>query len=263
MRGPSWAMGQDRERSVRVPARSAPPARTATTRRAGHTAYADPARSQAVATPAAATSTRSPKVRLDHPLVGLDQSGRPLGDLLPVVQDEDLLRNPHHHLHVVLDDEDGLPLGPKLPDRFQQVVQERAVDPRGGLIQEDQLGIGHQDPDELQELLLAVGEVAGIFPLEAVELDEAEEVQGAVMGFPPLSPGDDEQVLQRRHLRKDPDDLEGAAHASEGDPVRRKAVDPLPLEADLSGVPPVNAGDEVEEGRLPRTGGADETEDAP
>src|SRR5213594_3793373 len=49
------------------------------------------------------------KIRFDDTLVGLNQTGRPLGDLLAVVEHEDGLAQPHDHLHVVLHQENGAP----------------------------------------------------------------------------------------------------------------------------------------------------------
>ena len=44
--------------------------------------------------------------RLDHALVALDLLGRALGDLLPVIEHGHAIRDPHHHLHIVLDHQD-------------------------------------------------------------------------------------------------------------------------------------------------------------
>src|SRR5919106_924557 len=49
----------------------------------------------------------STKVRLDDSRIPLDLGRLALGDLLPVVEDGYPIRDPHNHLHVVLDDEDG------------------------------------------------------------------------------------------------------------------------------------------------------------
>src|SRR5438105_15055402 len=46
------------------------------------------------------------EVRLNDPLGDLDEAGWPLGDLLAVVEHEHHLAEPHHDLHVVLDQDD-------------------------------------------------------------------------------------------------------------------------------------------------------------
>src|SRR5438309_6670296 len=66
--------------------------------------------------PSERTSGSASKVRLDDPLVGLDEAGWPLGDLLAVVEHEHHLAEPHHDLHVVLDQEDRAALVPQPGD---------------------------------------------------------------------------------------------------------------------------------------------------
>ena len=65
------------------------------------------------------------------------------------------------------------------PHSVEQLVEQGAVHARRGLVEQDQLGIGHEDADELHELLLAIGEVARELAGELLELDEAQELEGA------------------------------------------------------------------------------------
>src|SRR6185295_13705711 len=67
-------------------------------------------------------SASASKVRLDHALVRLDHPRRALGDLLAVVEHEHVLAEPHHDLHVVLDEQDRLALVAQPADRVEQVV---------------------------------------------------------------------------------------------------------------------------------------------
>src|SRR4029453_8638881 len=55
--------------------------------------------------PQCSLGRRLPEVGLDHALVLLDLLRRALSDLLAVVEHRHAVRNPHHHLHVVLDQE--------------------------------------------------------------------------------------------------------------------------------------------------------------
>src|SRR5713101_7677150 len=97
--------------------------------------------SQATSAASAATSPTSTaraaalatKVGLDHAFVALDGAGRAFGDLLAVVEDEDGLAEPHHDLHVVLDQQHGLALIAQAPDGVEQVVEQRAVHAGRGL----------------------------------------------------------------------------------------------------------------------------------
>src|SRR5437867_1177220 len=99
-----------------------------------------------------------------------------------MVQHKDLLTEIHDDLHVVLDDKDRLALTSKLPYGLQEIVKESAVDTRGRFVQENQIRIDHQDTGEFQESLLTIGEVAGKFAFELIELDEGEKLQRAAVG---------------------------------------------------------------------------------
>src|SRR3989338_6204646 len=74
-----------------------------------------------------------------------------LGDLLAVVEDEDGLAEPHDHLHVVLDEEHGPALVAQPADRVEQVVQQGPVHAGGGLVEEDQRAVAHEDAAELDK----------------------------------------------------------------------------------------------------------------
>src|SRR6266568_2113246 len=71
--------------------------------------------------PSGALLGRLPQVRLDDARVGPDLGGVALRDLLPVVEDDDLLRDAHDQSHVVLDEEDGDVLVQDLVDQLHQV----------------------------------------------------------------------------------------------------------------------------------------------
>ena len=71
----------------------------------------------------------------------------------------------------------------------------------------------------------------------------------------------DEDVLERGHVLEEPDVLERAAHAALRDRMRRLAGDVLAREDDLPRRGLVDAGEHVEERRLPRAVRADEADD--
>src|SRR6266508_4708337 len=142
MSGEWWMSGQPRERETRTPS----------------------------------SATLAAKISSNDTLVGLDHARRSLGQLLAVVEDEHGLAQPHHDLHVVLHQQHRLAPLAKGPHRVQELVEQRAVDAGGRLVEQDQLRIGHQDPDELDELLLTVGEVARELVCQPLELDEAQQL---------------------------------------------------------------------------------------
>src|SRR5881296_2683035 len=128
----------------------------------------------------AATSVLAAEIGLNDPLIGLDGARRSFGDLLAVVEDEYHLAESHDDLHVVLDEQ-------------------------------HQCRVGHEHAHELDELLLAVGEIAGVLAGQRPQPHEVQELAPAALGLAQRAARDDEQVLQRRQLGEDVDDLEGAA----------------------------------------------------
>ena len=180
-----------------------------------------------------------------------------------MVEDEDGLAESHHDLHVVLDEQHGLALVAQAADGVEQVVEQRAVHPRRGLVEQDQRRIAHEHAHELHELLLPVREVARVLVGEALELDEGEQVAGPRARGRVWSPRDDEQVLQRGQLGEHPDDLERAAHAAPGDLPGLEPLHPRAVEDHLPGVEALHARDAVVQRGLARAVGADEPIDPP
>src|SRR5215470_4935738 len=201
------------------------------------------------------------KIGFNHALVGLDDARAAFGQLLAVVEDEHRLAESHHHLHVVLYEKDGFAAIAQGAYRVQQIVQQGAVDAGRSLVEEDELGIGHEDTHELHELLLAVGEIAREFAGEALELDEGEQLLGPRPRRRVVVGGNHEEILQRGQLGEDADHLEGAADALVEDPVRLEPVQAPALEADLSLVDALHPRDAVEERGLARAVRPDEPVD--
>ena len=76
------------------------------------------------------------QVGFDHPRIGAHLLGRALGDLGAVVEDDDLVGDVHHHLHVVLDEKDGDATIADLEDQLAQLRLLGGVQAGGGLIQQ-------------------------------------------------------------------------------------------------------------------------------
>src|SRR5713226_7385077 len=112
MIGASWISGQPRERHASVATTTAKAAR-------------------------GTAATLATEVGFNDALVGLDDAGRSLGDLVAVVENEHDLAQPHHDLHVVLHEEHRLALVAGTADSLQQVVEERAVDAGRWLVEQD------------------------------------------------------------------------------------------------------------------------------
>src|SRR5262245_4801537 len=237
MIGASWISGQPRER---------------------HTSIATTTANATTGTPARSLPA---EVRFNDALVGLDDAGRAFGDLVAVVEDEHDLAQSHDDLHVVLDEQHGLALAAQTAHGVEQVVEKGAVDAGRRLVEQDQRRIAHEHPHELDELLLAIVQVAGVLAGQLLELHEGEQLAAPTLGDGPIAPGHDQEIFERRELGKHAGHLKGAAHALHRDLPRLQAVDALPLEENPAGVTALDAGDAVEHRRLPGAVRADEAVD--
>ena len=126
-----------------------------------------------------------------------------------------------------------MPAVAERPHRVEQLVEQGPVHPGRRLVEQDQLGIGHEHADELHQLLLAIGEIARELAGEPLELDEAQQLRARAPRACANRRGrHDQEVLERGQLGKDADDLEGPPDAEVEDLVGREAVDAPALEAD-------------------------------
>src|SRR2546422_5100399 len=145
------------------------------------------------------------EVGLENALVTRDLGGRPLGDLHTPVHDEDPLAVVHDHVHVVLDDHDRLALPLQPVDVIEQVLEQGSVHTGRRLVEQDQVGVGHERPRELQELLLPVGKAPAVLGAQMREVDERDELLGPRARDPigHVEPGHREHILEDRHLRSE------------------------------------------------------------
>ena len=200
------------------------------------------------------------QVRVQHALVSLDLGRGPAGDAASAREHEDRVAEAEHHRHVVLDDQERLPLPVQLSDHLDDVVDERRIDAAGRLVEHDQARVEHQDLRQLDELLLPEGQRGRPLVGEGPHPDEVEELLGplrlgaadGVRGE--LAPGEGperrDDVLEHGHLAEEPGDLERPPDAPVRALPRRQAVDRLPVEPDLAGVRRHRPVDDVEERRL-------------
>ena len=76
------------------------------------------------------------------------------------MQHGDAVGELHHHLHVVLDDQDGEILGDP-PHQLHGVVRLGRAHAGGRLVETEQLRLGRERDADLEIALLAVGEIGG------------------------------------------------------------------------------------------------------
>ncbi|MDV2480261.1 MAG: hypothetical protein RX317_08475, partial [bacterium] len=146
----------------------------------------------------------------------------------------------------MLDDDEALALVPKLEDKIEELVKQGPVDAGGRLIEEDDLGVEHENPDELKKPLLSVGEITGELVPEGVEVYEGQQLLSLVAVFSLTtfrSRGN--EVLISRQLGKNPIDLKRPADTSPGNLIGLEVRDRLALVIDGASVGFVEAGDEM------------------
>src|SRR6267142_6497361 len=99
------------------------------------------------------------EVGLDDLRMPLDLDRRPLGNELSTVEDRDHVAKPAHHVHVVLDEDDGdAPLVDALDD-LHLPVHVRVGEPVSALVEDQDLGPARDRPGDLEETLRAIGQV--------------------------------------------------------------------------------------------------------
>ena len=145
---------------------------------------------------------------------------------LPAAEHGDRVAQVEHQRDVVLDDEEGDALPVEVADDLDHPVDQRRVDAAGRLVEQDHLRLEHEHLGQLDQLLLAVGQRAGLLVAEPAEADEVEQL-ARPLGLVPAdrvlgheAPARRRQrghhVLQHRHALEQPGDLEGAAQAEVG-----------------------------------------------
>src|SRR5687768_5025760 len=95
--------------------------------------------------------------------------------------------------------------------------------------------------------------------LICVEPRQTEDGVGQILSGMPVAGGDD--VLEHGHAWEKPYVLERPRNAEPGYLVRAHPVDPRPCDADVARCRLVNAGQQIEDGRLPRPVRADQAVD--
>ena len=179
-----------------------------------------------------------------------------------------MVREAHGQLHVVFNHQNGDSLVTNRVNNPDQVVLFHRVHPGGGLVQHQQLWPAGKAPDNFQEPLLPIGQVAGQLPGPLCKAHKVQQLIGPFYHPPLLQPlaagvengGGDARicaavlahhdVFQNVHGGEEADVLEGAGNAQLIDLVLLAAVDPLSLQKDLALGGLVHAADDVEAGGL-------------
>src|SRR5216683_3047907 len=126
----------------------------------------------AIRRPSPVPSGAFAEVRLDDPLIPADRLRWAEGDELAVVEHRDVPRDSHDHLHVVLDEEDGDPLGEDLVDESHELDLLLWREASGRLVEQQEMRLRREGPRDLEAPLLAVGEVARVVLGALLDADE-------------------------------------------------------------------------------------------
>ena len=183
----------------------------------------------------------------------------PLRELRALCEHDDRVAEPHDEVHVVLDDEEGQSARVQRADALLDLLDEHRIDAGRRLVQQHELRFGHQHRCELEELLLAVREVARALLAESRDAEFVEQLQrtlalvppdcGRERGRPRLLERRD-HVLDERELREDPRLLERARETAAGEAHGIRTADRGSREADDAGVGSRVTRDQVESRRL-------------
>src|SRR5205823_5467684 len=135
----------------------------------------------------------------------------------------------------------------EVADPLLDLLDEHGIDARRRLVEEHEPWLPHQNGGELEQLLLAVGEVAGSLLRESGETELLEQLEGACPlvrsnrapndGPPRLLQGRD-QVLHEGEVGEHARLLEGAGEPSPREPDRVGSTDGRAREADRARVGP-------------------------
>ena len=128
---------------------------------------------------------------------------------------------------VVADHDEIDAFAAEVADAAEDALDQHGVDPAEGLVEQHQAGSQHQSPGELEQHPLPAGEVGRLLVGEVGDIEEIQVfLRPPDQGEPVVGAGvagreaRGEHILQRRHARKDPRDLEGAGNTGPGDLVR-------------------------------------------
>src|SRR5207247_7954861 len=209
------------------------------------------------------------EVRLDDGGVPDDLLWRALRDRAALLEDKDPVGDTEHGAHDMLDDDGAeaeLRLDP--PEHLDGGPDLLRGEAREDFVEQEEARTRREGAGELEPLLLLDRQCGGGDVGPGLELDEAENASD-LLADPRALPetraehrgGGD--VLPDRHTRERLGDLMGFRDACADDAVHGHAVNQPAVQEHAAGRRPNRAGEDVQEGRLPRPVRPDEAEDRP
>src|SRR5262249_12127700 len=187
-----------------------------------------------------------------------------LGDEAPAVHDRDARAQPLGFLHEVRREDDGLALREQLLEPFPDEVARLRIEPRGGLVHEDQVGIVDERAGERESALHASRERLDRRRgprREARELEQARDARAYLALGDPEIAAVDEEVLSDGEIRVEVVHLWHHADADSGG--TRFAGHAALHQLDRARVGLDQAQAQPQRGRLARAVGAEQAEAFP
>jgi hypothetical protein len=135
--------------------------------------------------------------RGEHPVDGAGREHR------PAAQQHRVGEAVRHFLHVVGDEHHHRRLGVagQRGEPAQQILAAAQVEPGGGLVEQQELGVGHQRPRDLHPLALALGQGGELAPDQVRAAERIQEFHrpGHVTGVVVLLPPAEDAVRRGEH----------------------------------------------------------------
>lgn len=184
------------------------------------------------------------------------------------MQDKDFARQAHHHVHIVLDQDDDHVRPREGPQTIGERPRLLEVQACCGFVQEENAGAERDRASDLEQLAMAVGEILSPRACEPFEAEPGKHSQGCLIasGRDPAGCGRPEDlqwnvsepggevadlnVLDRGHALKQPQILKRPSHADARESVRRQVGYVLPIQGDLARRHWIGAARHVDGGRL-------------
>src|SRR3974390_1840094 len=219
------------------------------------------------------------EIGLDHCRIIPNDLRRSLGDDSAVVQDDDAIRDAHHHRHVVLDKQDGDATVADLADEFDKILGFRGVHAGDRFIEQQHRRLRGERQRHADQALFAIGERARRIKGATVQPDPFEKFAGALMqpAFQDACPRQaenglekarsslpmqsDHEVIVDRIIRENAGALKSADQTEVGDFMRFQSVQRRSAIADRAMSWPEKTGDDVEGGRFPGAVRSDQADD--
>src|SRR5207249_3458283 len=157
-------------------------------------------------------------------------------------------------------------LVPETSDESDEARDRALVDAPCQLVEEEETRSGREGARHLEPFALPGGQLAGEGRPLVRQADEGE----IMVGRRPRNPWialvaerADQHVVADGHSSEEAELLERARDTAAGDLVRPEPRDRAAVQPDVARVRPGEAGDDVEEGRLPRAVRPDDADDLP